>query len=110
MSVSTMLQKVRQALSPRARAEMLGDFARERALDVLAKHGLRAHWYAPTAGVEDPELADACRLLGDHGFLITGARGELVGKVATARLSSEEIAQQRRAQFRLIVDAENEQK
>lgn len=81
---------------------MMGSVARERALDVLEKHGLCAHWYAPAAGIEDQELAEACHFLGGHGFLITDTQGGLVGKVATARLSTEEIAQQRRAQFRLV--------
>lgn len=36
------------------------------------------------------------------GYLITDANGRLFGKVATARLSSEELARQRRAEFQLI--------
>lgn len=91
-----------QTVPLRARAEATCDLTREQALDILEKHGLRAHWYVPAADVEDPELAAACDFLRSRGYLITDSDGCLFGKVATARPSSEELATQRRAQFRFI--------
>lgn len=80
----------------------MSETARENALDVLEKHGFRAHYYLPQVGVEDKELAGACRLLAGTGFLITDSTGALVGKVATARLTPAELTKERRASFRLV--------
>lgn len=76
--------------------------ARESALDILQKHGLRAHYYLPGIGLEDRELANACHRMAAAGHIITDSTGALVGKVATARLTPEELAQERRASFRLV--------
>ena len=83
------------------------DTARESALDVLEKHGLRAHYYLPGVGLhEDRELANACNHLAAVGHIITDSAGALVGKVATARLTPAELARERRASFRLIKSEE----
>lgn len=81
---------------------MLSEFARDRALSVLAKKGYRAHYYAPDLNIEDQELAAALRLLGRSGFIITEQGGDLVGKVSLAHSGSESRARQKRAQFRGI--------
>ncbi|MBM1184748.1 MULTISPECIES: hypothetical protein [Pseudomonas] len=81
---------------------MLSEFARDRALSVLAKKGYQAHYYAPDLDVEDQELAAALRLLGRSGFIITDQGGDLVGKVSLAHSGSESRARQKRAQFRVI--------
>lgn len=81
---------------------MLSEFARDRALSVLAKKGYRAHYYAPDLDIEDQELAAALRLLGRSGFIITDQAGDLVGKVSLAHSGSESRARQKRAQFRVI--------
>lgn len=87
-------------------AAMISETAKEKALDVLGKHGFRAHYYLPQVGIEDRELADACHLLAGKGFLITDSSGALVGKVATARLTPAELAKERRASFRLVKSEE----
>lgn len=78
------------------------DAARESALDVLEKHGLRAHYYLPGIGLEDRELANACNHMASAGHIITDNTGALVGKVATARLMPAELVRERRASFRLV--------
>jgi predicted HD phosphohydrolase len=80
----------------------VGEVARARALDVLERHALQAHWYAPAVGCTDGELADALRLLGDSGHLITDRHGALVGRFATCRPTHEECAAMRRASFRVV--------
>jgi hypothetical protein len=78
------------------------DRAREEALDTLAMHGIDAHYYLPAVGCEDNDLANALRLLAGRGYLMTDAKGALVGKVATARLTREERAQESRKRFFLV--------
>ena len=81
----------------------MSDDARANALDVLDKHGYRAHFYLPTVGAQDDrELWDALETMRLAGFIVTDQSGHLVGKVATARPSSQEIASERRASFRLV--------
>lgn len=80
----------------------LGERAREHALDVLEQHGIAAYYYLPAVGCEDQELAAALRLLAGRGYLLTDARGALVGKVAKARLSSAERADETRKRFFLV--------
>ena len=78
------------------------DFARENALDVLEQHGIRAQFYIPAAHVQDRDLADALRLLTGRGYIMTDRDGKLVGVVVTARQTTEENAQMRRAEFKVI--------
>lgn len=76
---------------------------REGALNVIGKHGYRAHLYLPAVGrLEDRNLANALNSLAASGHIITDSTGALVGKVATARLTPEELAKERRAGFRLV--------
>lgn len=84
---------------------MLGKGVKERenAMEVLERHGLRAHFYLPAIGVEDQELANACRYLADAGYIITTADGTVTGKVASARPTKDEQITMRRAAFKLIV-------
>ena len=81
---------------------MMAEVSREKALDTLSRHGIEAHFYLPAAGCTDAELSDALRLLGDRGYLMTDARGSLVGKVAKARLTAEERAKESRKRFFLV--------
>lgn len=85
-----------------ASASMMSERARESALDTLSRHGIDAHYYLPAIGCEDNELANALRLLGGRGYLMTDAAGGLVGKVAKARLTPEERAQESRKRFHLV--------
>lgn len=63
------------------------------ALDVIEKHDLEAHYYLPSVGKRnDEELSNALDLLSISGFIITDSNGNLVGKVAKKRLSSQEKA------------------
>ncbi|NHR07424.1 hypothetical protein HA052_19725 [Chromobacterium haemolyticum] len=87
---------------------LYSDIERDKALDVLAQNGLAAHYYLPAVGVADRELAAACRELAGCGYLIVDRYGDLQGKVAAARPTSDEIAQERRAAFRIVKLADTE--
>lgn len=78
--------------------------ARTKALDILEQHGLRAHYYMPAIGMEDQELANACRTLASAGYIITSADGTITGKVAVARPTKDEQVADRRASFKLIAN------
>lgn len=81
---------------------MMSDRAREEALDTLGRHGIDAHYYLPAIGCEDKALANALRLLAGRGYVMTDAKGVLVGGVAKARLSQEERAKESRKRFYLV--------
>lgn len=85
-------------------AVCLADGARTKALDILDQHGLRAHYYMPAIGMEDQELANACRRLASAGYIITLADGTIAGKVAVARPTKDEQVMDRRASFKIIVN------
>ncbi len=85
-----------------------GSRARDEALSVLNKHGINAQLYLAAAGETDRELADALRLMAGRGYIMTDKNGGLVGAVAQAIPSSEEIAQNRRASFRVVWKADHE--
>ena len=75
------------------------------AIAVIEQHGMRAHLYLPVTGCHtdsERELALALTVLRDNGFIITDGQGEIVGKVSTHGLSSEEIAMIRRASFKIV--------
>lgn len=75
----------------------------EQLLDQIDQQGYRAHLYLPSVGhYEDQPLAEALTRLSNAGYIITDADDNLVGKVATARFSSEEIAQHKRAIFHIV--------
>ena len=83
---------------------MLGKGVKERedALDILERNGLRAHYYLPSIGIEDRELANACRRLASAGYIITAGDGTITGKVAAARPTKNEQVALRRASFKLV--------
>ena len=61
------------------------------------------HFYLPTAGAQDDrELWEALETMRLAGFIVTSQRGPLVGKVATARSTRQECAEERRASFILL--------
>jgi|TARA_R110000851_G_scaffold333407_2_gene512793 hypothetical protein len=99
-----MIKALKKALRwPSNEHPLMSDAARERALDVIEAHGYRAHFYLPTVGADkDRELWDALETMRLAGFIVTDQSGHLVGKVATARPTSQEIASERRATFRLV--------
>ena len=81
------------------------DDEREHALDVVKRHGLRAYYYMPAAGLVRGELRDALQLLAARGYFLTNEDGNLYGQVAEARPpqpSSEEVAKSWRSTFRLV--------
>lgn len=92
-------------LSPRARGEgvAISPSARDNALDILDTNGIDAHFYLPAVGSRDnSELSEALDFLGSKGYIFTRSDGSLVGKVAKARISPDEKASQRRANFKII--------
>jgi hypothetical protein len=99
-----MFRALKKALRwPSNEHPFMSEAARENALDVLEKHGYRAHFYLPTVGAQDDrELWEALETMRLSGFIVTDQNGNLVGKVATARPTSQEIASERRAAFRLV--------
>lgn len=78
------------------------DWERESALDLLEENGIRAQFYVPSAYAKTQELANALRLLAARGYIMTDQEGNLVGAVATARPTVDEVAQQRRAEFKVL--------
>lgn len=83
-------------------ATMMAESIKEQSLDVLERNGLRAHYYLPAIGIEDQELANACRRLASAGYIITAADGTITGKVASARPTKDERIAMRRASFKLV--------
>jgi hypothetical protein len=73
------------------------------AIAVIEQHGMKAHLYFPATGRHtEHELALALTILGSNGFIITDGQGEIVGKVSTHGLSSEEMAMIRRSTFKIV--------
>lgn len=98
-----ILRMMRSLLRRRTPPTLISVNARDKALAVLKRNGLQAFYYLPAIGIDDQELADALRFLGDSGFIITDQKtGDLTGRVLAASMTSHERAQQRRAQFRVV--------
>lgn len=75
----------------------------ENAVDTIEKHGMKAHvYFAGISHRKDKELSYALDTLEAAGYIVTDDSGMLVGKVATNRLSTNEQALQRRAQFKIV--------
>ncbi len=73
------------------------------ALNIISEKGYEAHFWLPGVNHhDDRKLWDALETLKYKGFIITDTQGCLVGKIAKARLSTEEKAEARRAVFKLI--------
>lgn len=81
---------------------MMSERARSKALETLRVNGIDAHCYLSAAGCADQELANALRLLGGRGYIMTNAKGSIVGKVAKAILSPDERAEEARKRFFLV--------
>lgn len=64
---------------------------RDDVLDILEAHGLRASYYLPAVGIEDTALADACRLLGSAGYIITDRQGNIMGNISTTPLTKDRM-------------------
>lgn len=81
-----------------------GNVSTDKLLDTIEKKGYRAHLYLPTISEDkkDFDTVRALELLAHRGFVITDQNENIVGKVATARLSSDEIASERRASFKIL--------
>lgn len=98
-----MFKFIRKYIKARAEGSLLGDKASESALDILDKHGLKAHLYLPSIGNRDNrELCEAMDLLSATGYLITDNEDRLIGKVAQARMPRDEVAKERRKMFKLV--------
>ena len=77
--------------------------ARDTALDVLNKYDIRAQLYLASAESRDnKELCEALDLLSRYGYIMTDSNNNLIGKVVKARLTMDEIAEKKRAEFKLI--------
>ena len=98
----SVVSALRKLFDPLSGGTMLAETGRDKALDVIERHGLRANYYMPAIGIQDEELANACRMLASAGYIITDAHGTITGKVATARPSKDELVAKRRASFRLV--------
>lgn len=100
-----MLRRLIAALSVSrvANASIFSPIAREKHLDVLDRYGLKAHLYLPSIGNRNnTELCGSLDALASAGYIITDSNGNLVGKVTSARLSNDEIAEQKRALLRIV--------
>lgn len=72
-------------------------------LEVVSKHGMKAHKYFPGVGQrDDVELSTALDWFAANGFVVTDKNGGIVGKVATANMDSSELAELRRSQMKLV--------
>ncbi|CAG0971893.1 hypothetical protein RHDC4_01332 [Rhodocyclaceae bacterium] len=100
--VRARLEAAGITVAPSHHTTGISEAARMRAAAVLDQHGLRAYFYLPSAGMQDRELADACRFLAGAGNLIMDADDNMVGKVAALYPTSDEVAVERRASFRLV--------
>lgn len=99
-----MLKALKNMLGWESKGDsLMGQIAQEKALDVIEKHGYRAHYYLPTIGAQDDrEFWDALETMRLAGFIVTDENGCLVGKVATARPTKQECVEGRRASFHLV--------
>jgi hypothetical protein len=80
----------------------------DKAISVIEQHGMKAHFYFPESShLAEHELALALTVLGENGFIITNSNGDIVGKVCTHGLSSEEKAAIRRSTLKLIDNQNN---
>ena len=81
-------------------------------LEVVSKHGMKAHKYFPGVGQrDDVELSTALDWFAANGFVVTDKNGGIVGKVATANMDSSELAELRRSQMKLVgSDADSKDK
>ena len=87
----------------RERNSRRSESSRAAAIEVVQKHGLEAHLYFPSVGRrDDRELCDALDLLASNGFLVTDSGGNIVGKFMKVNESSSEIADARRAAFKIV--------
>ena len=100
-----MLKRFLSVIFPRLTQSGVGfsPLAHDKYLDVLQGHGIDAHYYLPAIGNrENPELCEALEALGSAGYIMTDSKGVIVGKVAKARLTSDEKAHQKRATFKVV--------
>lgn len=83
--------------------DRLSESSIEDAIDSIEKHGMKAHvYFAGISHRDDKELSYALDTLEAAGYIVTDNSGMLVGKVATKRLSANEQALQRRAEFKIV--------
>jgi hypothetical protein len=84
-------------------SDRLSESSIEDAIDSIEKHGMKAHvYFAGISNRNDKELSNALDTLEAAGYIVTDDSGMLVGKVATKRLSVNEQALQRRAEFKIV--------
>jgi len=84
-----------------------GDRLSEKSIDSaiveIEKHGMKAHFYLAGVGRRaNRDLSYALDTLEAAGFIVTDSNGYLVGNVATKNLGSNELAEQRRATFKVV--------
>jgi len=75
---------------------------REAALDILERHSLCARFYLPHLGMDDEDLAEACRWLAENGYIITTVHGALVGRTVGARPVPAAVAQRREPGLEIV--------
>ncbi len=79
----------------------------DNAIDVIEQNGMKAHLYIAGVGRRDNyDLSVALDLLASSGFIITDEQENLVGKVITPRMSSDDLANVRRASFKVFSNSE----
>ena len=79
------------------------DKQRKAMIDVINKHGMKAHMYFPSVRHrENIELSTALDWFAANGFIVTDENGDIVGKVATANMDSVQLAEIRRAEMKLV--------
>ena len=76
---------------------------RDKALNTLKEYQLNAHYYLPSVGSRDNKpLCNVLDSLAGQGFIITNTNGDLVGKVAKANMNSNDVANAKRATFKVV--------
>lgn len=97
--IGWLIKRIRTAQE----SNRLSEESIDSAIAEIEKYGMKAHYYLAGVGNrESTNLSYALDTLEAAGFIITGQDGQLVGKVATKSLGSSELAEQRRALFKIV--------
>lgn len=98
-----MLTWLKDRIKAAQEGDRLSEASIESAVFEIEKHGMKAHLYmAGAKNRQDEKLSYALDTLEAAGFIITDSSGALVGCVATKNPDSNELAQQRRATFKIV--------
>lgn len=88
---------IKRLFEKRSRARQV-----ESDLDMIEKHGFKAHFYFPATGIKEDQLYISLERLKHAGYIFTREDGSLLGKVATSRPSLDQVADARRTGFKIV--------